>query len=249
MVMESDVSTRGSGATCDGVRTGRPWSPEESQWHINCLEALPGVLNMAADEESWVMKDCSDWKLNLQIFCGIQQHWGPLSVDLFASRLTTQLTRFFSLRPDPEVEALDTFTKDWSRLQRKAYANPPWNLVGRVLARVCQQMITIVLIAPVWRSQPVLLESLVDFPILLPPWRNLILPTHPESAPGMMPQLATLHISGNAIRTKKFLRKAQSCSSHLGGTYPPNLITPSSESGLAGVMNGVPIQFQDLSVR
>jgi hypothetical protein len=40
IVVESDVSTHGWGATCDGVRTGGPWSPEESQWHINCLEAL-----------------------------------------------------------------------------------------------------------------------------------------------------------------------------------------------------------------
>ena len=40
VVIESDASTRGWGATCEGVRTGGPWSPEESQWHINCLEAL-----------------------------------------------------------------------------------------------------------------------------------------------------------------------------------------------------------------
>lgn len=40
MVIESDASTQGWGATCGGVRTGGPWSPEERQWHINCLEAL-----------------------------------------------------------------------------------------------------------------------------------------------------------------------------------------------------------------
>lgn len=40
VVIESDTSTRGWGETCKGIRTGGPWSPEESQWHINCLEAL-----------------------------------------------------------------------------------------------------------------------------------------------------------------------------------------------------------------
>ena len=28
------------GVTCEGVRTGGPWSPEEGQCHINCLEVL-----------------------------------------------------------------------------------------------------------------------------------------------------------------------------------------------------------------
>ena len=40
MVIESDASTQGWGAMCGGVRTGSPWSTEERQWHINCLEAL-----------------------------------------------------------------------------------------------------------------------------------------------------------------------------------------------------------------
>jgi hypothetical protein len=45
IVVESDASTHGWGATCDGVGTGGPWSPEESQWHINCLEAPGGLSN------------------------------------------------------------------------------------------------------------------------------------------------------------------------------------------------------------
>ena len=40
MVIESDASTQGWEATCEGICTGGPWSPEESQWHTNCLEAL-----------------------------------------------------------------------------------------------------------------------------------------------------------------------------------------------------------------
>ena len=40
LVIESDASTRGWGAMCEGARTGGPWSLEERQWHINYLEAL-----------------------------------------------------------------------------------------------------------------------------------------------------------------------------------------------------------------
>ena len=115
---------------------------------------LPGVLNTIADQESRVMWDRSDWMLNPRIFKKIQRKWGPLEVDMFASRLTTQLKRFFSWRPDPEAEALNAFNQNWSNLQGRGYANPPWNLVGRVLNRVQLQQVTLVLVAPVWKSQP-----------------------------------------------------------------------------------------------
>ena len=99
-------------------------------------EHLLGVLNTIADQESQVMRDRSDWMLNPRIFNKVQQKWGPLEVDMFAPRLTTQLKRFFSWRPDPEAEALDAFNQNWGNLQGRSYANPPWNLVGRVLNRV-----------------------------------------------------------------------------------------------------------------
>ena len=149
--------------------------------------------------------------MNPQIFCQIQAKWGPLEVDMFASRLTTQLERFFSWRPDPETEARDAFHQDWKTLQGRGYANPPWNLVGRVLNKVQQDQETLVLVAPVWKSQPwypKLLEMMVDFPILLPPREDLILPTHPECVPEVMPQLAAWHISGSSTKTKKFRRRA-----------------------------------------
>ena len=40
---------------------------------------------------------------------------------------------FVSWRPDPEAIATDAFTVTWTGL--KAYANPPWSLVGRVLSQ------------------------------------------------------------------------------------------------------------------
>jgi len=212
-------------------------------------EHLPGVLNTIADEESRVMKDRSDWKLNPQIFQMIQEKWGPLEVDLFASRLTTQLERFFSWRPDPEAEALDAFNQDWNALQGRSYANPPWNLVGRVLNRVYQQQVTLALIAPVWKSQPwypTLLGMAVDFPILLPNKQDLIIPTHLGCAPEVRPQLAAWLISGIGTRTRKFQRRVQSCSSHPGDRSHQEPTTHSFRSGWAGVVNGAWIPFQAL---
>ena len=47
-------------------------------------------------------------------------------IDLFASRLKTQLPGFVSWKPDPESCFVDAFTIDWGRLNFYAFANPSW---------------------------------------------------------------------------------------------------------------------------
>jgi len=100
-----------------------------------------------------------------QTFQTIQETFGPLNVDLFASRLTHQMPRFFGWRPDPLAEAVDAFQQDWGPM--KGFANPLWCLISRVLSQAHHQQAQLVLVAPVWRGEtwyPVLLERLWDFP-------------------------------------------------------------------------------------
>ena len=47
--------------------------------------------------------------------------------------------------------AMDAFTLTWTNM--KAYANPPWSLIGRVLAHTHQQKVNLVLVASVWKIQ------------------------------------------------------------------------------------------------
>ena len=98
---------------------------------------LPGVENVRADRESRVMRDRSDWMLSPTIFQRILMRFPALEIDLFTSRLSFQLTRFFSWRPDPLAEGTDAFVQDWEGL--KAYANPPWSLIGGVLTKTEDQ--------------------------------------------------------------------------------------------------------------
>ena len=100
---------------------------------ILSAQHIPGVTNQVADEESRTTMDRLDWKLSLEVFQRINAIWGPLEVDLFASRLSSQLSRFFSWRPDPLAETTDAFLQDWRHL--RAYANPPRCLVG--LSTLC----------------------------------------------------------------------------------------------------------------
>ena len=97
------------------------------------------------------MKDRSDWKLDRQTFVKINERYGPLEVDLFASRLTNQCRRYFSWQPDPFAEATDAFLQDWTIW--RGYANPPWNLIPRVLRKTQVQGAEVILMAPVWNAQ------------------------------------------------------------------------------------------------
>ena len=129
---------------------------------------LSGVLNSIADRESRTWSDRSEWRLSLALFQRINLQLGPLSTDLFTSRLSAQLPVFTSRKPDPLAIATDAFTIDWSSIPAKPYANPPRNLVGRVLSQTLNQKVELVLVAPVWKAQswyPPLLQMLVREPL------------------------------------------------------------------------------------
>ena len=205
---------------------------------------LPGKENIRADTESRVMKDRSDWMLKPSIFQRVLDRFPYLEIDLFASRLTFQLPRFFSWRPDPLAEATDAFLQDWRDV--KGYANPPWNLIGRVLAKIEEQEAEVILIAPIWPSQPWyprLLRLLVSTPLRIDPQEEAM---EAELLPELTPPLAVWPISGNTTRVKDFQEKLQISSCRLGGRNPHNLMTRSVRDGSAGVLNGSLILFQDL---
>ena len=95
------------------------WCP-----HHNILieaQCLPGVLNIRVDRESRLFLDHHNWQLDPLLFSELNQVWGPLEVDLFASRLSTQLPRFYSWRPDPCSEAVYAFSQDWSKVRGYAF--------------------------------------------------------------------------------------------------------------------------------
>ena len=211
------------------------------------LEAthLPGVKNCTADKESRVMLDRSNWMLCPRIFSKVNHKTGPLQVDLFTSRLTHQLKNYVSWRPDPGAMATDAFTLDWTKFT--GYANPPWNLVGRVLTHVRSQQAKVTLITPILRAQvwyPILLEMLVQEPLLLLPSPSLILPTHRVNRAEVTPPLAAWVISGRDSEVKTFQRRLQSSSCLHGDKKHQIPMTPYLGNGFAGVTKGIQIPFK-----
>ena len=139
-------------------------------------EHIPGALSGIADTESRVDRDSSDWKLDPSVFACLNTLWGPLEVDLFATRLTNQLSRFVGWRPDLEGEATDAFTLDWSQI--RGYVFSPSSLVGPCLSHLREQNSEMLcLVAPIWETQPwnpVLLHLSVDFPTFLPVGQEIL---------------------------------------------------------------------------
>ena len=210
-------------------------------------QRIPGVPNAVVDLKSRLERDKSDWILAHIVFQKINQTFRPLEVDLFATRLTHQLPRFYSWRPDPLAEAVDAFQQNWSMV--KGYANPPWCLVGRVLKQVQAQEAKVILVAPVWKGQawyPVLLEMLMYYPCLIPPQESLLQREGHQRATEIIPQLAVWPVSGKSTEVAAFLlRLHNSCLPH-GGRSPRSHMSPSLENGPAGVQSGVVIPFQVL---
>ena len=221
------------------------------QRHIFLVAShIPGRINVEADHLSRTVTDRHDWQLNPTVFQELNSLWGPLEVDLFATRITRQVTRFYSWKPDPLAEATDAFRQNWSGL--KGFANPPWGLVGRCLQHVLQEEATIVLVTPFWPAQvwfPALFPLLLDFPRLLPERPDLLVNHHRDykiPLPDKACRLVAWYISGDRTRVQDFQMKQSRSSWHHGEHQQPRITTPPGESGSNGVWERMPIQFLPL---
>ena len=77
---------------------------------------------------------------------------GPVGVDLFGSTSCHQIPRYTISQPDPHAWIVDTYQINWTNL--KAYAFRSFALIGRMLAKAMQDKCTLIIISPVWPSQP-----------------------------------------------------------------------------------------------
>ena len=128
----------------------------------------PGKVNQRADLLSRWKKDHTDIRLPPSSFQLIEQHFGPHSVDLFATRDNRLLPRFVSWRPDPESLATDAFM--FPLKGENPYCFPPVACIPRLLREVLHQQATVSLVAPDWAApwMPDLRRMLIAPPVRLP---------------------------------------------------------------------------------
>ena len=128
----------------------------------------PGKENQRADKLSRWQQDHTDIRLDPSAFSLVDKRWGPHTVDLFATRVNTQLKRFVSWRPDPEAVSTDAFR--FPLRGENPYCFPPVTCIPRLLREVLRQQVTVTLIAPDWQAawRPDLDRLLLDPPLRLP---------------------------------------------------------------------------------
>ena len=169
---------------------------------------IPGVNNSVADSESRLRHDPTEWMLSNTVFKIIADCFYHPEIDLFASRLNTQLPKYVSWRPDPGCIAVDAFSLNWT--DKLLYAFPPFSLIARILQKLWEDKAQMILIVPYWSTQTwftLLVKSFVAEPILLKPSRKLLtLPYQPELTHPLYPQLKLLacHVSGRPSDVRKF---------------------------------------------
>ena len=131
------------------------------------------------------------------------------------------------------------------------FTHPPWCLIATLLQRVQHQRATLVLISPVWPTQPwylIVLSLLIDLPVLLPHPLDTILPS-PNCDNALQqspPQLAAWRVSDNNLLHREFRQTLSNLSCHPGGRKQTPTTTQLGESGNSGVMKEMSIPFQHL---
>ena len=133
-------------------------------------EYLPSVMNTVADKESRKKPDSSEWLLHPKVFQAVSQLLGSPTTDLFASHLCHQLPQYVAWHPDPYSQGTGAMIQNWKI--GLPYAFPTFSMISRVLLKTKQECVPLlILIAPVWRTQPwypELLNLCAREPVLLP---------------------------------------------------------------------------------
>jgi hypothetical protein len=140
---------------------------------------LPGVLNTLADSLSRQRAEYCDRALNYNIFKALHRLMDyRLTLDCFAAAHNALLPRYLSWQLDPGAVAQDFFSLHIPMTER-AWMNPPFILLPRVINKIVTDRITGWLVAPLTPSSM---------------WFNM-LPRVMAGPPILLPQIADLFIT------------------------------------------------------
>ena len=127
------------------------WAKDNNNWLT--ASHIPGKENIEADRLSRIRETSMEWKLDENIFQKVNRKFGFIpDIDLFATRINTQLHTYASFLPDPEAQHINAFTLDWGKFG-KIYCFPPFSIIGKVIRKFIADKAEGILITPNWQTQ------------------------------------------------------------------------------------------------
>jgi hypothetical protein len=155
---------------------------------------IPGIL-IVADEPSRRRAGLWEFELAMPIYLAlcklmIASETSPLQAmptfDLCATHINTKATKFASLHPDPFCSMVNCLVHPLRQLAPEVlYAFPPPKILTRLLAKVREEQITVLLVCVAWKRTflPLLADGLVSIPIMIPWTSATVLDPHLDYGP------------------------------------------------------------------
>ena len=220
-------------------------------WDHHYSEYFPSSMNVEADWQSRNLKDHSEWELLPQVFQTICHIKGKLEIDLFASRLSAQVTQYIAWKPDPYSQGTDTMQQICSN--QYLYAFPPFSMINKILKKIAQDQVKRTLIvASTCQSQvwyPTLLRMSLEKPLLLPHHPHLLLNHQAQIHPlitNKTLKLAVWTVSGKGCLQQELQRGLPNLVQAQGDKVYYQITIRPDQSGLAGVVKEKLIHFDVL---
>ena len=200
--------------------------------------------NVVADKESRKLRNNLEWFLQTPIFDKIRSVYGPVIIDLFASRINAKVGRFYSSTLDPEACGHDAFSFSWQ--QEHFYTFSPFSCIPQVINKIELESGTGILVVPLFTGQhwlTRLLRILTSEPLLLPKSHTCsYFPHRLRNPPNIHNfRIIAFHVSGKSIDRKEFHQKLQKSSYNPGNQGLEINTTPIRNSGYSFLLNGIKI--------
>lgn len=197
---------------------------------------IPGKLNTTADSLSRQKRKCNEdmeWAININIYDMICQKMGSSEIDLFASAKNHKHKRYVSYMPEKGAVAINAFSIYWK--YKLHYAFPPFSVIGRVLQKMCEEEAEVIMVAPIFPSQPwfpQLLSQISGQSYILPKTdKVLYLPGTTKTHRLTTMRMGVFRLSGNASSVRGYQGKLPTSSCSRGDRVQQNSMGLISKDG------------------
>ena len=226
------------------------WCESKHLW-ISAFH-IPGRFNIRADELSRAKRKCSvdmEWALQQDIYDKIVAKMGQsCDIDLFASQHNNKVSTFISYVPNKGAIAVNAFSVIWNYTLH--YAFPPFSLIGRVIQKMCEDQAEVILIAPLFPSQPwfpPVMKQICGTCFVLPKTDRILYQPGTQKQHNLTTmRLAAFHLSGNALSVQAYQKTLPTSLCNRGGLQQGSNMGLISKDGCNFVVNNRLIKLTHL---